>query len=306
MRLAIIDTGTNTFHLLIVERTEDGFKKIFKTKEPVKLGEDGITNNIISEKPFQRGLNAFKKFKILCRIHNAGYIFAMGTAALRRASNSKLFIQRVKEETGIILKIISGNEEAEYIWNGVKHAVEMKQEKSLIMDIGGGSVEFIIANESQIFWKRSYDIGAAFLLEKFKPSDPVTGEEIKSIENFFESSLQSLFDACVIHQPKMIIGSSGSFDTFAELIAHRFYHIGILRDKTTYTYKFDDLKKILAQLVAATREQRMQMKGMIPMRVDMIVVAGILIDFVTRKLNIYHIKNSSYALKEGIMYKLLG
>lgn len=306
MRLAIIDTGTNTFHLLIAERTENGFKKIFKIKEPVKLGEDGITTHFISEKPFERGINAFKKFKQICEKHNTDKIFATGTAALRRATNASDFIKQVKSETNIDLKIISGNEEAELIWNGVRHALNMSLHKSIIIDIGGGSVEFIIANEAQIFWKHSYDIGVALLLEKFKPSNPVTHEEINSIKNFVADQLAELFQACALHQPKTLIGSSGSFDTFAELIVHQFYHFDLLRDKTTYDYNLNDYDKIHQQLIHSTHEQRLQMKGMIPMRADSIVVASILLTFVLRKLNISQMKLSTYALKEGILYGMLG
>lgn len=305
MRFAIIDTGTNTFHLLIVERIENGFKKIFKIQISVKLGEDGITTNTISALPFERGINTFKKFKRICDEHNTTIIFATGTAALRRATNALEFIKKVKGATDIDLKIISGEEEATLIWNGVRHALNMGLHKSLIVDIGGGSVEFIVANEAQIFWKHSYDIGAALLLEKFNPTDPVTAEEISSIENFIDNQLRLLVEACKLHEPKTLIGSSGSFDTFAELIVYQFYNFDLLRDKTTYSFNMSDYEKIHQQLIHSTHEQRLQMKGMIPMRADMIVVASILLTFVLRKLNIDEMKLSTYALKEGVMYNMI-
>lgn len=303
MRIAIIDTGTNTFHLLIVEKADTGFKKVFKIKESVKLGEDGITSNVISEKPFLRGINAFKKFKRFCDIHQVQKIIATGTAALRIADNAGDFLAKVKQETGIEIQIISGDEEAQLIWNGVRHALNMGLNKSIIIDIGGGSVEFIIANEAQVFWKQSFNIGAALCIEKFKPNDPITAADINAVESYLNETLKDLFEACKLFLPQAIIGSSGSFDTFAELIVYQFYDFDILRDKTTYTYKLEDYFTIHNQLINATLEKRLLMKGMLPMRADMIVMASVLLNYFIRKLEISEMKLSTYALKEGMMYK---
>jgi exopolyphosphatase/guanosine-5'-triphosphate,3'-diphosphate pyrophosphatase len=303
MRIAIIDTGTNTFHLLIVEKSENGFKKIFKIKESVKLGEDGITANIISEKPFLRGIKAFKKFKRFCETHQVTKIIATGTAALRMAANADAFIAKVKQETGIEIKIISGDEEALLIWNGVRHALDMGLKKSIIIDIGGGSVEFIIANEAEVFWKQSFNIGAALLIEKFKPADPISDDAIHTIESYLEITLKDLFDACKKYLPETIIGSSGSFDTFAELIVYQFYDFDVLRDKTNYTFKLADYYTVHRQLVNSTEEQRLVMKGMLPMRVDMIVMASVMLNYFIEKMKISEMKLATYALKEGMMYK---
>lgn len=122
----------------------------------VKLAENGITSNIVSEQPFNRGIAAFEKFKSICNENKIGTIHAFGTAALRRATNSIDFINTVTEQTGIEIKVISGDEEAKYIWNGVRNAVKLGDAVSLVMDIGGGSTEFILADEKQIFWKQSF------------------------------------------------------------------------------------------------------------------------------------------------------
>ena len=303
MRIAIIDTGTNTFHLLIVEKAEIGFKKIFKIKESVKLGEGGITENIISEKPFLRGINAFKKFKRFCDTHQVKKIIATGTAALRMAHNASDFLAAVKKETGIEIEIISGDEEAHLIWNGVRHALNMGLNKSIIIDIGGGSVEFIIANEAEVFWKQSFNIGAALLIEQLKPEDPITAVDIDAVESYLEATLQVLFRACKKFLPHSIIGSSGSFDTFAELIVYQFYSFDLLRDKTTYTLKLEDYLTVHHQLINSTLEQRLLMKGMLPMRADMIVMASVMLNYFVNKLAITEMKLSTYALKEGMTYK---
>jgi exopolyphosphatase / guanosine-5'-triphosphate,3'-diphosphate pyrophosphatase len=305
MRLAIIDTGTNTFHLLIVEQNGNSYIELYKTKEGVKLGEAGITTNVISPAAFERGINVFKEFKRKCEIHGATKIFALGTAALRNASNASEFIEKVKKETGIELIVISGEIEAELIWNGVRHSMKMGLDKSLIMDIGGGSVEFIICNEEEIFWKQSFDIGAALLLEKFKPSDPISTDDIQKLETFFGEELKLLFHSCGVNLPKQLIGSSGSFDTFTEMIVHKYHNIETLNGLTEFTFNIDEYKAIHQQLLASTHDERIAMPGMIAMRADMIVVASILLSYVKRNTNIKQIKSSTYSLKEGILFKLI-
>ena len=197
MPLAIIDCGTNTFHLLIVEAKANGkFKIIFKTKAVVKLGEAGITKRFISAAPFERGLSALKSFAVKIKEYQAEQIYAFATAALRKAKNGKEFIALAEKQTRIKIELISGSREAELIYYGVREAVNMQEQTSLIVDIGGGSTEFIIANQRKIFWKHSYELGAALLLEKFKPSDPITESELGEIHTYLQQTLVPLFTAC--------------------------------------------------------------------------------------------------------------
>ena len=301
MRLAVIDTGTNVFHLSIVEKSENGFQKVFKNMESVRLGENGITTNAISKKSFERGVAVFKMFKRICDVHQVQKIIATGTAALRLANNANDFLAAVKTETGITIQIISGDDEAKLIWNGVKHALDIGLETSVIIDIGGGSVEFIIGNKADIFWKQSLNIGVTVLIEKYKIADPITATDILNVEAYLNSMLQDVVTACAQYQPKLLIGSSGSFETFASLIGYQFYDEDVLYNQTSYTYELADYSKIHQQLLNSTQEQRLAMKGMLPMRADMIVMASLVLNFVIKKLNISEMKLATYSLKEGMI-----
>ncbi|MEP7168695.1 MAG: exopolyphosphatase, partial [Bacteroidota bacterium] len=247
MRIAIIDCGTNTFHLLIVETKADGkFKTILKENIPVKLGEAGITNKIISEIPFQRGMNTLKNFGEIIRKTNPDKIFAYATAAIRNAANGNDFVKAAMEKTGIEIQLIDGQREAELIYYGVRQAVKLTDEKVLIMDIGGGSVEFIIANNNEIFWKQSFGTGAAFLLEKFKPSDPIQLSEINEIRNYLEKELHPLFAQLQTTNYKLqtLIGSSGSFETFVDLISWHFPSPRVTERQTEYKIRWDEFLTI--------------------------------------------------------------
>lgn len=302
MRIAIIDCGTNTFHLLIVEFKESGnYRVLFKSKSTVKLGQGGITKNIISAVPFKRGILALQQFNKRIIYHKAGKVIAFATAAVRNAKNGEQFIHAAKAKAGISIKLISGNREAELIYKGVNQAMNLGQQTSLIIDIGGGSTEFIICNGKKIFWRKSFPLGAALLLEKFKPADPISPAEIQLLNSFLEKNLTSLFKVGLLYQPKMLIGSSGSFETFAAMICFRKGTMDSLFNKTSYRFNMKDYRNIHQQLIQSTSKERMQMKGLVKMRVDMIVLASLLLTFVLEKTQIRKMTLSTFALKEGIL-----
>ncbi|MCE9538076.1 MAG: phosphatase, partial [Bacteroidetes bacterium] len=167
-RIAVIDLGTNTFNLLIVEVSSDKtYELVFQTKISVKLGEGGINKGFIAPLPFNRGIDALKVHKQTIEKYNVGKVYAIATSAIRGASNGAEFVAKANEECNIDVQVISGDKEAETIYYGVRDAVKMSDEVSLIIDIGGGSTEFIIANKHQIFWKQSFLLGVARLLEMF-------------------------------------------------------------------------------------------------------------------------------------------
>jgi exopolyphosphatase/guanosine-5'-triphosphate,3'-diphosphate pyrophosphatase len=300
MIVAIIDCGTNTFHLLIIDVNKNGdCKSLYKAKMVVKLGEGGIHENIIREIPYKRGLAALKNFSEKCLSYKIEKRIALGTAAIRNAKNGKKFLADAEKLTGIDVRLIDGNREAELIFKGVSIAIDLPDDPVLIMDIGGGSVEFIIAAKTKILWKKSYKLGASLLLEQFKPSDPLTISEKKKLIAHFKVNLLSLQNACKKFKPQMLIGSSGSFETFAEIIesAKR----GNWRSKKHYAFDLDKYKATHNMLIISTIAERLKMKGLVKMRVDLIVMASLLLTYVIDKCKIKKMLLSSYALKEGIL-----
>lgn len=305
-RVAIIDLGTNTFNLLIAVTHKDGsFKKLCKRKISVRLGEGGINKGFITEKAFRRGILTLKRYKKLIKEFKADKVVAFGTSAIRSASNGKEFIAAAKAETGINVRAIPGEREAELIYYGVCAAMKMKDSPSLIMDIGGGSTEFIIANNKRILWKQSFLLGAARMLEKFNPSDPIKKAEMKQIEKYLEKHLQPLFKAMKSFSATELIGSSGSFDSLAEMIAYRFYNIRRLSGKTACELQPEDCEKIYKLILKSTTAERLKVKGLIKMRVDMIVICAIFVNYVFEKLALKKIHLSRYALKEGVLAEMI-
>lgn len=307
MRFAVIDLGTNTFNLLIVESNSDNsFVKIFDTKVAVKLGEGAINAGYIADVPFQRGINALKQFQQYLLDYGVEQTYAFATSAIRTASNGVEFVAHAKKVAGMTISMIDGNEEADLIYYGTKMAVALSEKTSLIMDIGGGSNEFILANNRTLFWKQSYLLGAARLLDKFKPSNPITEREITYFNFYVKKELSSLFDAVKEFAPTELIGSSGAFDSVVDIIASEFGTVATNDTQTEYTIDIEHYKHISKKIISSTIQERQHIKGLIEMRIDMIVISFLLIDFMINEFNIKAIRVSSFSLKEGVISKKLG
>ncbi len=302
MRTAIIDLGTNTFHLLIVE----GKATLYKSSIPAKIGMGGISQGVISEEGIQRALTVLKEFREIIDNQSVTLenIFATGTSAIRNAGNKEEFVKRVLDETGIKIQVISGDEEAELICLGVKQAMNIP-ETSMIMDIGGGSVEFIICNDEKIFWKQSFEIGGQRLMDKFMKSDPISMRSVQMMDDFFREKLLPLANACHQYAPKVLIGSSGSFDTLVDMQYMKEKGQPPASDEVAFEYSLPEFYWAYDELIFKNHAERMQISGMIELRVDMIVVAMCLIRFIIQTLEIQRIRVSSYALKEGVMARIL-
>lgn len=303
MRIAIIDCGTNTFNLLISDVRGNKLKFILRTKRVVKLGSEGIKDRIIGPNSLERGIAAITDYKSIIDKKKVDVIIGVGTAALRDAKNQDKFLKPVYKILGTKIQLISGNEEAALIYIGVKHALEINQEPVLIMDIGGGSVEFIIGNSKKILWKRSYRLGGARLKEIINPSEPIQPKEIKVLNALLEDKLASLFVAIEKWKPQKLIGSSGSFETFASIILHEQNEETHLRGKTSYKFQLKEYKDLHQKLLSLNYNERLKMPGMLAMRADMIVLASLLLTFVLKKSKIKNFHLSTFALKEGLLYR---
>lgn len=297
-RIAVIDLGTNTFHLLIVEpQSEGGFKELYRERKYIKLAEAGIET--IGPAPFQRGLDALKAFRQKLDEHLVSRLRVFGTAALRTASNGADFIRQVESETGIQVQLISGDEEARLIHLGVALAVELGPTKSLIMDIGGGSVEFIIADQDQVYWAQSFPVGVAVLYRAFHHNDPITEVEIQTVRQHLEQQLAPLLEALKSHPVRALIGSSGTFDVLGNMVMGRgAWELSCRLQASQYDGFYQ-------KLLFASLEERLAMKGLPANRADMIVVAIILLKYVIDLASVQEIVVSAYAMKEGMLHEML-
>ena len=304
MRVAIIDLGTNTFNLLIADVQENQWTQVFKIKEGVKLGQGGINKGFIVPEAYERGIAALSRHYDRIKQYNAVKVFAYGTSALRDAANGNEFISDVKQKFGFDITLISGDKEAELIYKGVRQTVSSITETFLILDIGGGSNEFIIAGQDQFYWKESFKLGMARLMDKFSPPDPITPELITELERYFESELTSLFDAVEKYSPVILVGASGSFDSLVNM-----YYSDIYSNEevlpASQEIDLEIFRHMHDKLILSVRAEREKMKGLEPVRRDMIVVAVVFVNYILKRLKTQKLYQSSYSLKEGALWEVM-
>lgn len=300
MRIAVVDMGTNTFNLLVVEVDGAGFSTIYHNKIGVMLGEGGINSGLIVPKAYQRGLQAIAEHMEASKKLGVGVVKAFATSAIRSAGNGGNFVNEVISKYGVDVEVISGEREAELIYKGVEASVSLDDRRALIMDIGGGSNEFIICNGSGILWKQSFPLGMSRLLERFKPSDPMLASEVNAVESFLVEGLEPLWLACQQYCPELLIGASGAFDTYRSVIC-----FGNDTDEPICSIGMDAFDALHQSLLKSTLAQRRLMAGMDELRVEMIVLASLLTSLVLRKTAIGRLVQSNYSLKEGAIVELL-
>lgn len=304
-RLGIIDMGTNTFHLLISEIVDGKPHTLVNEKSAVGLGKGGINQGIITDDAIARALITLKEFRVILDAHKVSHVIATGTSAVRTAKNKNVLIDKVKTEVNIHVEVIDGPREAELIFRAVQEAIPMEDKLHLAMDIGGGSVEFIIGDSKKIVWRQSFEIGGQRLIERFHVHDPIREEDRLEMHNYFDSILKSLDDAIKKYKPIQLIGCSGTFDTLAEMNIQHHREKILLEKQTCYLMSLIDFKRIRNQMIHSMRAERLKFAGMIELRVDMVVVAMCLIEHVLVFLKANSIMVSTYALKEGVLYTML-
>ncbi|WP_276348161.1 exopolyphosphatase [Daejeonella sp. JGW-45] len=300
-RVAVLDLGTNTFHLLIADIAAGTPQILYTGTIAVKLGEGGITDGTISHEACRRGLGALSEFRKQIDYHQVTRITGVATSAIRSASNGADFLARVKSGTGIEVKTIDGEQEALLIYEGVRNAFRLEQ-NNLIIDIGGGSVEFIICSSDKIHFKQSYPIGAARLMDQFHHSDPITIHDISRLTAYLDSTLYELKQQLEIHRPTVIVGAAGAFETFAV-----FQEPGFKASfsKPGFDFDYRQFGSIIDMIINSSHAERTNMPQIIPVRVDMIVVAAILISYILEISGIKVLKLSTYSVKEGILFGML-
>lgn len=298
MRAAIIDLGTNTFNLLIFETNNKVPTIVHSERQAVGLGLGGINEKRIAEDAQERALSTLHYFVKQAKKWGASSFQAIGTSALRDATNSPTFLSKVLDETGVAITIIDGLREAELIYKGVRSVHDFSA-SSCIMDIGGGSTEFIFIDEAKkITHAQSCDIGVARTIQLFDLADPMSGEDIEKLIRYFDEQSGSLFEKA---SAKDLIGASGSFETFLELTGG-----AVCASHSSERVNQEKLLGVLVQLIKSSQNERNQQTGIIDIRKKMIHISALKTRWVIDRLGIERTFVSPASLKEGVMWEMMG
>ncbi len=302
------DLGSNTFHLLIGRLTNGKPEPVFERKVAVGIGREGMGKRLILPEALDRSLTVLKEFSAVLATHGipVSEALVLATSAFRNAANSEQALQRIREETGLMPVIISGEREAGYIFDGVQASGALQfGSPSLVMDIGGGSVEFILWDGMGAIWKQSFETGGLRLMEMFHQEDPLSSEAKSCMEDYLEKNLQPLWELVSGMKPLSLAGSSGAFDTLADIRnASESGSPGSIQDVTFQCITFSEFKLVFESVWHLPLQERLQIPGMTEFRAAMMPAALILIQMVLKKTGSDTIMISHYAMKEGAFLSL--
>jgi len=301
--LAAIDIGTNSFHLIVVDADPDTgrFKILDREKEIVRLGSGSTDMKYISDSAMNRGIETLKRFKLIVDVAGAP-VRAIATSAVREALNQDVFIRRVKSETGIKVEIASGVEEARLIYLGVLQALPVFNRKILLIDIGGGSTEFLVGQERKIHYDNSVKLGAVRLTQRFFNSDKTTAKQVKRCREYILLMINPIIRALRAHNYATVVGTSGTINNIARMILAARGDGDLMTTLNNYSFSRDELHSVYEIILKAKdSKQRSKIEGLDPGRSDIILAGSILIEQIFKELNISSMTVSEYALREGII-----
>lgn len=300
--VAVLDLGSNSFHLLIARLEDGGFVELLKTKEFVRVSEGGI-DTILPHK-YQLGIETIAKFTQILKEYNVDFIKAYGTACFREADNADQFLAEVYSKFGIEIEVIDGEREAELIYKGAKQCIELNSRPRLIIDIGGGSTEFVIANSKEIFWKQSFNIGASVLRNDFHHQEPISKTEYSTLTSYLEEVLKPLWQQIEIHKPVSIVGCSGAFKSLVNLQRNHNAVFPVFENNSELV-NISEFKVIHLTMLKSNLEERLAIEELEPQRAPLMTVATTLISSVLSHLPVSRsLLVSQFSMKEGMLIEL--
>jgi exopolyphosphatase/guanosine-5'-triphosphate,3'-diphosphate pyrophosphatase len=301
MRIAAIDVGSNSIHMIVAEARPDGhFIVLDRAKEMVRLGERSLTTGRLRKTAMDRGIKVLATFKSIAVRHGVTRIRAVATSAVREAGNGGEFIQRIFDEIGLRVRVIPGLEEARLIHLGVSQVEDLSGPPTLVLDIGGGSVEVVLVDGGKPVELHSLKLGVSRITEAFFTQDPPRAKEIGKLEAFLAEQLEPALVAAVKRRVRQVVGTSGTLLSLISMAAHR---LGVHPGAQVHGLEVsaDAIHGLRRALVRTDRDARLAMRGVDPKRVDLIIAGAVLTDVLLRRLAASRIRACTWALREGLL-----
>ena len=301
MRIAAIDIGTNSVHMIVVRvRPDLSFEVIDREKAMVRLGAGGLDGKELTTEAMGAALQALSKFKRLAESHSVDKILAAATSATREARNGGEFLARIETETGIRPRVITGTEEARLIHLAAVYGVDVGSARAVVIDIGGGSTEITLGTATSTQAAKSFKIGVIRLTERFVKSDPLSGRDEQKLTKHILSEIDRHCDQITAAGFDRVIGTSGtilSLGTVATAMAEGTVP-GELRNLRVPAKQIRRFRK---EVVALSLAHRLAVPGLDPRRADLIVAGAVLLDAILRRLGAEDITLCDLALREGLV-----
>lgn len=301
MRIAAVDIGSNSIHMVVAQVESDGrFRVLDRAKERVRLGSRSLAEGRLTDDAMNTGVSTLRAFSTLAERQGVTRIQAVATAAVREAANGGDFVQRVRDEVGLRVRVIPGREEARLIFLGVSHAIDMRHEPTLIVDAGGGSVEIIRVENGEPKFIASVKLGVTRLAERFLPDDPPSSKDIKALNEHIDGELAAVIADCRGRGLKRMVVTSGTLLHLTSIaaVASGMDPEGHLNHLTVAASELTKLRKVLQK---ADRAARLRVPGLDPKRADLVVPGVCVADTLIQALNLETVISCTWALREGVL-----
>jgi exopolyphosphatase/guanosine-5'-triphosphate,3'-diphosphate pyrophosphatase len=301
MRIAAIDIGTNSVHMIVVRlRTDLSFEVIDREKVMVRLGAGGLDGKALTSEAMTAALQALSRFKRLADSHGVDQILAAATSATREARNGGEFLARVERETGIRPRVIPGSEEARLIHQAAVYGVDVGSARAVVIDIGGGSVEITFGTATSIQLARSFKVGVIRLTERFVQSDPISERDARKLAKAVLADIDRHCEQITASGFDRVIGTSGTILSLGALAvaSARGVAPADLRNLRVTAKQIRRLRKSVSSL---DLESRLALPGLDPRRADLVVAGAILLDTILRRLGAEDLTLCDLALREGLV-----
>lgn len=306
MRIAALDLGSNSLHLLVVEARPDGtFQPLCREKEMLRLGDVVSRTGRIGPKPLEALLTAVRRFTALAQANDADEIVARATAALRDADNGAAVVDEIEAVTGVRVEVISGVEEARLIFGAVRASVVIDPAPALCLDLGGGSLEVMVGDSEQLRFSTSVRLGVARLTAELIGSDPPSGGDRRRVRSLIGSVLGPVVDDVKAFGPQMLIGTSGTLcDLAAMAIAASGQPVPASINHVTVTR--EQLEVVHDQVMRRPLSARRRLDGLDARRADLIPAGSMVLVTAMDLFGLEAMTVSDWALREGIVLDAIG
>jgi len=301
-RIAALDLGTNSFHLVVAEVSADGaMRTVAREKVMLRLGDEVGATGRIGREATRRALAAVSTLAEIARAQGAAQIVACATAAVREAENGAAFARALEQAAGCPVEVISGEQEARLIFRAVQASVDFDGATALGVDIGGGSVEFCVGDQDSMRWAVSLPLGVGRLTARFVDDDPLPKKARRSLDAHVRRLLAPAASEAHLHEPTLAIGTSGTLLTFARIAAAR----SDVQPSSFDGYRVDraTVEAIAAEMLATEPRERSRVAGLDDRRVDLMPAASVLVVAILDVFDLSELVVSTWGLREGIVLR---
>ena len=306
LRVAAIDIGSNSLHMIVAQADADGaITTLWRMKEMVGLGRISFPRKRLTKEAMNRAASALARFQQAANQRQCEKILAVATSAIRESTNGGDFIERVKRELKLPVKVVSAREEARLIYLAVRHAMPLGEDNHLIIDIGGGSVEFIVGDERKAALLESRKLGAARMTAQHVKSDPISAADRRTLERAFDRELTPLVEQIKELAPVKVVGTSGTLENIAAMCEAISGKDEAPERQGPRIIEREVFGKLLVQLLQMTSKERAKLRGLDDARKDQIVAGAILVGELFKRLDVSQIQLCESAMREGILLDYL-